>query len=111
MKLHVSKGGIAWRGYIPFGGEKSKGEIDHKEGLYLGPEHDKNDPRVLAGLPLHGANQLPDDSVPELRPVVADYVEYLTDLGLNIMRLMSLALGLDQEKCCQIIVLKNVVKE
>ena len=45
--LHVRKGGIAWRGWMPFGGEYTHGRLDEKEGLYLGPEH--ADPPIRCG--------------------------------------------------------------
>jgi isopenicillin N synthase-like dioxygenase len=38
---------VTWtsRGYMPMGGERTHGSVDHKEGLYLGPDHGPNHPR------------------------------------------------------------------
>ncbi|KIM26519.1 hypothetical protein M408DRAFT_180919 [Serendipita vermifera MAFF 305830] len=62
LELHVKKGGVAWRGFMPRGGEATHGFTDHKEGMYFGPEHQES--HHPAGLPLHGKNQFPDDVVP-----------------------------------------------
>jgi isopenicillin N synthase-like dioxygenase len=50
IELHVQKGGVAWRGFMPRGGEATHGFTDHKEGMYFGPEH--QDSHHHAGLPL-----------------------------------------------------------
>src|SRR5579863_9495688 len=63
--IAMAKGGIAWRGWFPVGGELTSGKPDLKEGLYLGTESPADDPRVQAGLPFHGANLWPRE-VPEL---------------------------------------------
>ena len=62
-------GGRAWRGFFPVRGELTSGRPDLKEGVYFGDELGADDPRVKAGLPLHGANLFPD-AVPELKPAV-----------------------------------------
>jgi len=36
--LHMSRGGRAWRGYFPVGGELTSGKPDLKEGIYFGAE-------------------------------------------------------------------------
>src|SRR5262245_33137453 len=69
MKIAMSRGGRAWRGFFPVGGELTSGKPDLKEGVYFGEELGAGDPRVKSGLPLHGANLFPD-AVPELRPAV-----------------------------------------
>src|SRR5581483_12321958 len=38
MAIAMAKGGRAWRGYFPVGGELTSGRPDLKEGLYLGTE-------------------------------------------------------------------------
>ena len=55
----MARGGRAWRGYFPVGGELTSGRPDQKEGLYFGAELPADDPRVRAGLPLHGAEPVP----------------------------------------------------
>ncbi|HJY37307.1 MAG TPA: 2-oxoglutarate and iron-dependent oxygenase domain-containing protein, partial [Steroidobacteraceae bacterium] len=60
LQIHMSNGGRAWRGYFPVGGELTSGEPDLKEGLYFGTELDESDPRVRAGMPMHGRNLFPE---------------------------------------------------
>lgn len=93
LALHVKKGGVAWRGYMPHGGEGTKGRVDQKSGMYFGPEHPDDHPQT--GLPLHGKNQFPDDSVPGMRPAVLEYIRQMTELGKAIVDALSLALELD----------------
>ncbi|HWW56441.1 MAG TPA: 2-oxoglutarate and iron-dependent oxygenase domain-containing protein [Sphingopyxis sp.] len=93
-KIAMDKGGSAWRGWFPLAGELTLGIPDLKEGLYLGEELGDDDPRVAAGLPLHGANLSPD-AVPALRPAVEVYLDAATRAGEALMRGMALALGLD----------------
>lgn len=95
-KIAMDKGGIAWRGWFPVAGELTSGIPDLKEGLYLGEELGADDPRVEAGLPLHGANLWPD-AVPALRPAVEAYLSAATRAGEALMRGMALALGLDAD--------------
>src|SRR5271168_3222425 len=54
--IAMARGGAAWRGWFPLGGELTSGRPDNKEGLYLGEPLGPDDPRVAAGWPLHGAN-------------------------------------------------------
>ena len=92
-KIAMDKGGIAWRGWFPVAGELTSGIPDLKEGLYLGEELGADDPRVTAGLPLHGANLWPV-AAPALRPAVEAYLGAATCAGEALMRGMALALGL-----------------
>ena len=55
----MARGGRAWRGYFRVGDELTSGQPDQKEGLYFGAELPADDPRVLAGTPLHGPNLFP----------------------------------------------------
>ncbi|KAJ7653822.1 hypothetical protein B0H17DRAFT_1214531 [Mycena rosella] len=67
LALDVRNGGVAWRGYMPLGGEGTHGRVDRKEGIYFGPEHADDHP--LLGMPLHGKNQFPPATqVPACRP-------------------------------------------
>ncbi|KID65428.1 2OG-Fe(II) oxygenase, partial [Metarhizium brunneum ARSEF 3297] len=99
MALDVHSGGVAWRGYMPLGGEHTHGRLDWKEGLYVGPEHADDHP--LAGLPLHGRNQFPDFDLPEMRPTVLKYVDQVTELGKTLTDMFSLALGLSRAELRQ----------
>lgn len=51
-----------------------------QEGLYLGPDHGPDHPRVLAGTPLYGMNLMPDQQLPELRPRMAKYIDEVRSL-------------------------------
>lgn len=73
MQVRMARGGAAWRGFFPVGGELTSGRPDIKEGLYFGTELSPEHPRVVAGWPLHGANLWPS-AVPELRPAVEAYL-------------------------------------
>jgi isopenicillin N synthase-like dioxygenase len=96
MVLDVRNGGVAWRGYMPLGGEHTHGRVDWKEGLYIGPEHANNHP--LIGLPLHGKNQFPDQSLPNMRHEVLQYVNEVTKLGKTLTDVFSLGLGLSENE-------------
>ena len=45
----MARGGRAWRGYFPAGGELTSGQPNLKEGIYFGTELGPDDPRVRAG--------------------------------------------------------------
>src|SRR5271163_197580 len=77
LEIDMERGGRAWRGYFPVGAELTSGRPDLKEGLYFGAELPRDDPRVLAGLPLHGRNLFPRQ-IPRLRPLVLAYLDALT---------------------------------
>jgi isopenicillin N synthase-like dioxygenase len=94
MEIAMARGGRAWRGFFPVGAELTSGRPDLKEGLYFGTELDADDPRVRAGLPLHGRNLFPDQ-VPRLRSVVLDYLDRLTAVAQNVLRGVAVSLDLD----------------
>ena len=93
--IHMSKGGRAWRGYFQLGEELTSGRPDGKEGIYFGTELDESDPRVQAGLPLHGRNLFP--TTPGLREAVLTYMDDLTRLGHELMSVIATGLGLPQD--------------
>src|SRR3546814_2518090 len=72
QEIAMARGGRAWRGWFPLGGELTSGRPDGKEGLYFGSELSPEHPRVKAGWPLHGPNLWPT-AVPELQPAVEAY--------------------------------------
>src|SRR5215813_2713471 len=94
LEIEMARGGRAWRGYFPVGGELTSGRPDLKEGLYFGAELAADDPRVVAGLPLHGPNLFPR-RVPRLRPLVLAYLDALTAAGQAVLAGVALSLGLD----------------
>jgi isopenicillin N synthase-like dioxygenase len=94
LEIAMERGGRAWRGYFPVGAELTSGQPDLKEGLYFGAELSADDPRVRAGMPLHGSNLFPHQ-VPQLRDLVLSYLDALTGLGQAVLRGVALSLGLD----------------
>jgi len=95
LLVHMSKGGRAWRGYFPVGGELTSGRPDWKEGLYFGEELAEDDPRVRSATPLHGRNLFPD--APGFREAVLGYMGALTTLGHRLMSFVSRGLGLEDD--------------
>jgi isopenicillin N synthase-like dioxygenase len=91
LRLGMTEGGRAWRGYFPVGGELTSGRPDQKEGLYFGDELPDDHPDVMAKTPLHGKNLFP--AIPGFREVVLQYIAALKGLGQRLMA--GLALGLD----------------
>lgn len=96
MTIAMARGGRAWRGFFPVGGELTSGKPDLKEGVYFGTELDADDPRVRAGVPMHGGNLWPA-AVPELKPAVLDFMARTTRAAHGVMRGVALSLGLDED--------------
>lgn len=96
MAIDVTEGGVAWRGYMPLGGEHTHGKPDWKEGLYLGPEHPSDHP--LIGMPLHGKNQFPDKELPEMRGAILEYIQQTTELGKTLTDIFSVGLKLGKNE-------------
>jgi isopenicillin N synthase-like dioxygenase len=93
QRIRMSRGGRAWRGYFPVGGELTSGRPDRKEGIYFGEELPEGDPRVRAGTPLHGCNLFPE--LPGFRDAVLEYMTELTGLGHHIMSAIARGLHLE----------------
>ena len=91
MAISMERGGRAWRGYFPVGGELTSGRPDLKEGLYLGTELAADHPR--AALPMHGPN-LWAEGQPELRTAVTAYMDATTRAAAALMEGVSLSLDL-----------------
>jgi isopenicillin N synthase-like dioxygenase len=94
--IAMARGGRAWRGWFPLGGELTSGRPDHKEGLYFGTELPADDPRVVARTPLHGPNLFPDQPA-ELRDAVLAYLDALRPVADAVLRGIACGLGLDDE--------------
>lgn len=95
LKIPMSAGGRAWRGYFQLGDELTSGKPDRKEGIYFGAELPADHPDVRAGLPLHGPNLFP--ALEGFREVVLDYMDRLTRVGHALMAGISLSLGLEED--------------
>jgi isopenicillin N synthase-like dioxygenase len=96
LDIRMSRGGRAWRGYFPIGGELTSGKADIKEGIYFGTELPPDHPRVRAGVPLHGANLFPSQ-VPELREAVLDYLRAAALTAHALMEGIALSLRLEPD--------------
>jgi isopenicillin N synthase-like dioxygenase len=95
LQIRMSLGGRAWRGYFRVGDELTSGKPDQKEGVYFGAELPADDPRVLAGTPLHGPNLFP--AKPDgIRAAVLEYMAALTGLGHRLMAGLALSLSLEE---------------
>jgi isopenicillin N synthase-like dioxygenase len=92
-EIAMARGGRAWRGWFPVGGELTSGRADLKEGLYFGLELPAEDPRVRGGVPLHGPNLFPAEPA-DLRPLVLDWIERVTAVGHVVMQGLAMGLGL-----------------
>ncbi|MFT3727651.1 MAG: 2-oxoglutarate and iron-dependent oxygenase domain-containing protein [Terricaulis sp.] len=96
MQIAMAKGGRAWRGYFPVGGELTSGKPDRKQGLYFGEELGGDDSRVAEGVPLHGANLFPAAPA-DLKPAVLQLMRECTEAAHTIMEGVALSLGLDAQ--------------
>jgi len=94
-EIAMSRGGTAWRGWFPVGGELTSGVPDRKEGIYFGDELGPDHPRVVSGVPLHGANLFPTEPA-ELRPTVLAYLDALKAVAHTLAGGLALALGLER---------------
>ncbi len=91
--IGMARGGSAWRGWFPPGGELTSGAPDQKEGLYFGRELPETHPKVAARTPMHGRNLFPARPA-ALRRAVLEWIEAVTALGRRLLAGLALALGL-----------------
>jgi isopenicillin N synthase-like dioxygenase len=92
LEIAMAHGGRAWRGYFPVDGELTSGRPDRKEGIYFGTELGEDDPRVRAGVPLHGMNLYPPFS--GFRETLLTYMDKVTAVGQLLLRGIAAGLGL-----------------
>jgi isopenicillin N synthase-like dioxygenase len=92
LAIAMAHGGRAWRGYFPVDGELTSGRPDRKEGIYFGTELGDDDPRVRAGVPLHGMNLYPRLS--GFRETLLTYIDKVTAVGQILLRGIAAGLGL-----------------
>lgn len=83
-----------FRGYTRIGGERTKGAVDWREQIDIGPERD-----AVEGGPafnrLIGPNLWPE-AQPELREVVAEWHSALSAISRRLLRAWALALGAEE---------------
>ena len=96
LDIRMEKGGRAWRGYFPIGGELTSGRPDRKEGLYFGAELTVDHPLVTSGTPMHGPNLFPEN-IPLFRETILEYLTAMTGLGHALMEGLGLGLGLNED--------------
>ncbi|GLX94633.1 2-oxoglutarate and iron-dependent oxygenase domain-containing protein [Herbidospora sp. NBRC 101105] len=90
LKIAMARGGRAWRGFFPVGGELTSGRPDLKEGLYFGAEREPD------GRPLHGRNLFPEE-IPEMRGVVLRYLAEVERVAQAVLGGVALSLGLPRD--------------
>ncbi len=95
-RIAMRHGGSAWRGWFPVGAELTAGVPDVKEGLYFGTDLSVDDPRVRAGVPLHGPNLYPQRPS-ELRELVPEWMDRLTEVGRAVLSGIAISLDLDRD--------------
>ena len=95
-EIAMARGGRAWRGWFPEGGELTSGRPDRKEGIYFGADLPTDDPRVAAGLLLHGPNLYPRHPV-GLRTAVDRWMADMTSVGHRLLELIAEGLGLEPQ--------------
>jgi len=95
MEIRMARGGRAWRGYFPVGGELTSGQPDLKEGIYFGAELGDDHPMARACVPMHGPNLFPSNITGFLETAL-EYMAAMTELGHALMRGVALSLGLDE---------------
>ncbi|MEV7620496.1 2-oxoglutarate and iron-dependent oxygenase domain-containing protein [Microbacterium sp. NPDC089321] len=83
-----------FRGYTRIGGERTKGAVDWREQIDIGPERD-----AVEGGPafnrLIGPNLWPE-AQPELREIVAEWHSALSGISRRLLRAWALALGAEE---------------
>ena len=97
MKIDIANSSYS-RGYIPMYGEKNNqySEGDVKETFDMAIEIDDNDPDFLAGNPLYGPNQWPEN-LPHFKSTMNDYFAEITALCERIYRVFALSLNLPED--------------
>lgn len=98
VKEAIDKHGSAqFRGWEKLGSELTNNETDYREQIDIGVEREAlvdADPYYLA---LIGPNRWPEEAViPGFRACVEDYFARLAEISRQILRIMSLALGLQE---------------
>ena len=86
----LARGGSAWRGWFPLGGELTSGVADLKEGYYFGRE------LPVDRRPMHGPNIWPAAPA-ALRPLVTEWMRVMEPLAQHVLSLMAEGLGLEHD--------------
>jgi len=82
-----------FRGYTRIGGERTQGQVDWREQIDIGPEREAvTDPTAPDFERLTGPNLWPE-ALPELREVVQEWHDRLSEVAITLLRQWALALG------------------
>ncbi|MCG5239321.1 isopenicillin N synthase family dioxygenase [Azospirillum doebereinerae] len=85
------------RGFLALRTNRKPGYApDVREAFDLGLDIPADDPRVLAGKPLHAPNHWPDD--PTFRHAVEGYFQAVRDFGAALQDSLALGLGLPEDR-------------
>jgi isopenicillin N synthase-like dioxygenase len=88
-----------FRGWERLGSELTNNLVDYREQLDVGVERDAIENPEPYYMALVGPNQWPrEDLLPGFRTTVNDYFEHLSALARQLLRIMSLSLGLDETR-------------
>ncbi|WP_159499932.1 isopenicillin N synthase family oxygenase [Microbacterium sp. 18062] len=86
-----------FRGYTRVGGERTQGRVDWREQIDIGPERAAvDDPDAPDFARLIGPNLWPE-AQPELRGIVTEWHDRLTDIARVLLREWALALGAEED--------------
>jgi isopenicillin N synthase-like dioxygenase len=99
LKLKIDKN---FRGFLPFAGSTivtssvaTVSKPNQSESIFFMHEVDADDPKALAGEPLQGPNQWPDEqSLPGFRATIEHYVDEMSTLSRKMVRAIALSLDL-----------------
>ena len=91
--VSLERGGVAWRGWFPLGGELTSGVPDLKEGYYFGRE------LPVDHRPMHGPNIWPTEPS-SLQPLVTKWMATMEPLAQRVLSMMAEGLGLTPNFFC-----------
>ncbi|MCX5495548.1 isopenicillin N synthase family oxygenase [Kaistia dalseonensis] len=99
LKLKIDKN---FRGFLPFAGStivtSSVAKVskpNQSESIFFMHEVAADDPGALAGKPLQGPNQWPDEAVlPGFRATIDRYVAEMSELARKLVRAISISIGM-----------------
>lgn len=93
-RRYVPGNANAYRGYFP----TTDGEMTYKEGIDVGPEFDRDDPRYPSADPLIEANNWPDEAaLPGWRDDMLAYYRDMLGLGRTMMHAIARHLALPED--------------
>ncbi|HKY15382.1 MAG TPA: 2-oxoglutarate and iron-dependent oxygenase domain-containing protein [Microthrixaceae bacterium] len=96
-EVSMARGGRAWRGWFPLGGELTSGVADQKEGYYFGAEG-PSDGRLL-----HGPNLFPARPA-GLADAVHRHMDQMTRLGRRLVELIEEGAGWAPDSLTRLVV-------